>query len=197
MKVGNRGAGAGAAAMEQVILVDEHDRELGAAEKLSAHAAGRLHRAFSIFVFNSAGRLLLQRRAKGKYHSGGLWSNTCCGHPRPEESTPAAARRRLREEMNFDCELSAAFEFLYRAEFANELIEHEYDHVFVGEFDGAFTPEESEVEEWKWTTTDELRRDLRERPEEYTYWLRAALETEGWARVEEEYGTGREARGGA
>lgn len=173
--------------MEQVILVDEHDRETGASEKLAAHAAGLLHRAFSIFVFNSEGQLLLQRRAKAKYHSGGLWSNTCCGHPRPDESTPAAARRRLREEMNFDCELRAAFEFLYRAEFANELVEHEYDHVFVGEFDGEFVPEASEVEEWKWTTPAQLRRDLRERPDEYTYWLRAAVETDGWARVEELY----------
>jgi isopentenyl-diphosphate delta-isomerase len=172
---------------EQVILVDEHDRAVGAAEKLAAHAAGRLHRAFSIFVFNPAGRLLLQRRAKAKYHSGGLWSNTCCGHPRPEEETAAAARRRLREEMNFDCELRAAFEFVYRAEFENELIEHEYDHVFVGEFDGAFFADESEVEDWKWVTPGELRRDVRERPEQYTYWLRAALETEGWARVEAEH----------
>ncbi|MDX6269806.1 MAG: isopentenyl-diphosphate Delta-isomerase [Acidobacteriota bacterium] len=173
--------------IEQVILVDEHDRELGASEKLAAHSAGRLHRAFSIFVFNSEGQLLLQRRAKAKYHSGGLWSNTCCGHPRPDESTAAAARRRLREEMNFDCELRAAFEFVYRAEFANELIEHEYDHVFVGEFDGAFVADESEVEEWKWMTPGELRRDVRERPEEYTYWLRVALATDGWARVEEAY----------
>jgi isopentenyl-diphosphate delta-isomerase len=173
--------------MERVILVDEHDRELGAAEKMAAHVAGRLHRAFSIFVFNSAGQLLLQRRARAKYHSGSLWSNTCCGHPRPGESTPDAARRRLREEMNFDCELRAAFEFLYRAEFANELIEHEYDHVFVGEFDGAFVAEESEVEDWKWTTLDELRRDVRARPDDYTYWLKAALETDGWARVEEAY----------
>jgi isopentenyl-diphosphate delta-isomerase len=177
--------------MEQVILVDEQDRELGASEKLAAHEAGRLHRAFSVFVFNSEGRLLLQRRAKTKYHSGGLWSNTCCGHPRPGEATQAAARRRLREEMNFDCELSAAFEFLYRAEFKNELIEHEYDHVFVGEFDGAFNAEESEVEDWKWATPDELRRDMRARPEDYTYWLKAALETDGWARVEEAYGARR------
>ncbi|HEX8456738.1 MAG TPA: isopentenyl-diphosphate Delta-isomerase [Pyrinomonadaceae bacterium] len=169
---------------EQVILVDEHDRELGASEKLAAHAAGHLHRAFSIFVFNSAGQLLLQRRARSKYHSGGLWSNTCCGHPRPEETTLAAARRRLREEMNFECELRPAFEFLYRAELANELIEHEYDHVLIGEFDGAFWPEASEVEGWKWATPEELRRDLHERPEEYTYWLKAALETDGWARVE-------------
>ena len=176
--------------MEQVVLVDEQNRALGAAEKLAAHAAGHLHRAFSIFVFNSAGHLLLQRRAQAKYHSGGLWSNTCCGHPRPGEVTLAAARRRLREEMNFDCELRAAFEFLYRAEFENELIEHEYDHVFIGEFDGVFVPDESEVEDWKWIAPDELRRDLRERAGDYTYWLRAALETEGWARVEEEYSLG-------
>jgi len=174
--------------MERVVLVDEQNRVLGAAEKLAAHAAGKLHRAFSIFVFNAHGRLLLQRRAKAKYHSGGLWSNTCCGHPRPGEATVAAARRRLGEEMNFDCELRAAFEFLYRTEFENRLIEHEYDHVFVGEFDGVFVPDESEVEDWKWIAPGELRRELRERPEEYTYWLKAALETEGWARVEENYG---------
>jgi isopentenyl-diphosphate delta-isomerase len=172
--------------MERVVLVDEQNRPLGVAEKLAAHASGQLHRAFSIFVFNSDGRLLLQQRAKAKYHSGGLWSNTCCGHPRPGEVTIEAAHRRLREEMNFDCELRAAFEFLYRAEFENELIEHEYDQVFVGKFDGVFVPDDSEVEDWKWIAPDELRRELRERPEVYTYWLRAALETEGWARVEEE-----------
>jgi isopentenyl-diphosphate delta-isomerase len=171
--------------MEQVILVDEHDRELGASEKLAAHAAGRLHRAFSIFVFNSEGCLLLQRRAKAKYHSGGLWSNTCCGHPRPDESTAGAARRRLREEMNFDCELRAAFEFLYRAQFENELIEYEYDHVLVGEFASvSVVPNEAEVENCKWTTLDELRRDISLRPDEYTYWLKAALNTDGWRRFE-------------
>jgi len=172
--------------MERVILVDKENRELGAAEKLAAHAGGKLHRAFSIFVFNSEGRLLLQRRAKAKYHSGSLWSNTCCGHPRPGETTQAAARRRLREEMNFDCELRAAFEFVYRAQFANELIEHEYDHVFIGEFDGVFVPDAAEVEDWKWIALDELRRELLERPDEYTYWLRVALSTDGWRRVEEE-----------
>ena len=170
--------------MERVVLVDEQNREIGAAEKFEAHAAGRLHRAFSVFVFNSEKQLLLQRRAVAKYHSGGLWSNTCCGHPRPAEATEAAARRRLREEMNFDCELRAAFEFIYRAEFENRLIEHEYDEVFVGAFDGVPAPDESEVEGWKWTGLDELRRELRERPAAYTYWLRAALDTDGWRRIE-------------
>lgn len=171
--------------MERVVLVDEQDRETGVSEKLAAHASGRLHRAFSIFVFNSERQLLLQQRAKSKYHSGGLWSNTCCGHPRPGEATIEAARRRLREEMNFDCELRAAFEFLYRAQFENKLIEHEYDHVFVGEFAGVLVvPNETEVENCKWTTLAELRHDLSVRPDEYTYWLKAALNTDGWRRFE-------------
>lgn len=170
--------------VERVVLVDEEDRETGAAEKLEAHAAGRLHRAFSIFVFNSANELLLQRRAATKYHSGGLWSNTCCGHPRPDEETAVAARRRLREELNFDCELRAAFKFIYRAELENALVEHEYDHVFVGRFDGDPLPDESEVEDWRWTTLAELRRAIRERPSDYTCWLNVALETEGWRRLE-------------
>jgi isopentenyl-diphosphate delta-isomerase len=173
--------------MERVVLVDERDRELGASEKLAAHAAGTLHRAFSIFVFNSERQLLLQRRAKSKYHSGGLWSNTCCGHPRPGEATVEAARRRLREEMNFDCELRAAFEFTYRVELGDELVEHEYDHVFVGEFDGVVVPNEAEVDNWQWTTLDELRRDISARPDDYTYWLKAALATDGWRRTEAEY----------
>ncbi|MCA1591971.1 MAG: isopentenyl-diphosphate Delta-isomerase [Acidobacteria bacterium] len=171
--------------MERVILVDEHDREIGEAEKLEAHAGGKLHRAFSIFVFNSEKHLLLQKRAASKYHSGGLWSNTCCGHPRPGETTQAAARRRLREEMNFSCELRAAFEFLYRAEFANGLVEHEYDHVLTGKFDGVPAPDESEVEGWKWVRLDKLRAEMKDRPDDYTYWLKLALSTEHWPRVEQ------------
>lgn len=170
--------------MERVILVDERDREVGSAEKLEAHAEGKLHRAFSIFVFNPDGHLLLQQRASAKYHSGSLWSNTCCGHPRPGESICAAARRRLREEMNFNCELHEAFEFVYRAEFENNLIEHEYDHVLVGEFSGVPAPNAAEVEAWTWVALDELKKSIRERPEEYTYWLRVALNTADWLRAE-------------
>lgn len=171
-------------ASEQVIVVDEQDQELGASDKMRAHIEGALHRAFSVFVFDRGGRLLLQRRALAKYHSGGLWSNTCCGHPRPGEATAAAARRRLREEMNFDCELRAAFSFLYRAELENALVEHEYDHVFVGEFNGSPAPDSSEVEEWKWVSMDELRRGLREEPSLYSAWLKLVIEGGKWQGLE-------------
>jgi isopentenyl-diphosphate delta-isomerase len=168
-------------ATEELILVDAHDRELGAGEKLQVHLAGALHRAFSVFIFDRRGRLLMQKRAAGKYHSAGLWSNTACGHPCPGERTAAAARRRLREEMGLDCELREAFEFLYRAELEGALVEHEYDHVFVGTLDeGDPAPDPAEVEDWRWVGMDELRRGLREEPHRYTYWLKAAVEGEGW-----------------
>ena len=169
---------------EKVILVDEQNRAVGTAEKMSAHAEGRLHRAFSVFVFDGAGRLLLQRRARTKYHSGGLWSNTACGHPRPLETTQEAARRRLREEMGFDCELTEAFGFVYRAELDNDLVEHEYDHVFVGTFEGDPAPDASEVEAWRRVSLEELRVELRERPREFTYWLREALGLTEWSLLE-------------
>jgi len=164
-------------AAEQLILVDAHDRELGVGEKLQTHREGALHRAFSVFVFDGEGRLLLQKRAAGKYHSAGLWSNTACGHPRPGEATEAAARRRLREEMGLDCDLRAAFEFVYRAELDGALVEHEYDHVFFGTHEGAPpAPDPSEVEDWRWVSMDELRRDLRDEPRRYSYWLKLAVE---------------------
>jgi isopentenyl-diphosphate delta-isomerase len=168
-------------AAEQLILVDAQDRELGVKEKMQAHVEGALHRAFSVFVFDSERRLLLQKRARTKYHSGGLWSNTACGHPRPGETTVAAARRRLREEMGLDCELREAFEFVYRAELDGSLVEHEYDHVFVGTHAGEDpAPDASEVEDWRWVSMDELRRCLREEPERYSYWLKAAVEGDHW-----------------
>jgi isopentenyl-diphosphate delta-isomerase len=167
-------------ASEQLILVDAQDRELGVKEKMEAHVEGALHRAFSVFVFDSEKRLLLQQRARTKYHSGGLWSNTACGHPRPGETTLAAARRRLREEMGFDCELREAFEFLYRAELDGALIEHEYDHVLVGMYEGDPAPDPSEVESWRWVTMDELRRSLSDEPRSYSYWLKVVVEGDHW-----------------
>lgn len=169
--------------IERVILVDESDRELGSSEKLAAHRAGALHRAFSIFIFDADKRLLLQKRAQTKYHSAGLWSNTACGHPRPGERTQAAAHRRLREEMRFDCALQPAFQFLYRAEVAGGLVEHEYDHVFVGEFNDEPVPDGAEVAAWRWLRMDELARDLQRRPEAYTDWLRIALAQREWQQV--------------
>ena len=165
---------------EQLILVDEHDRELGACGKLEAHRAGALHRAFSVFVFDRRGRLLMQKRARDKYHSAGLWSNTACGHPRPGEATAEAARRRLREEMGFDCALREAFGFVYRAELEGALVEYEYDHVFFGTHEADPAPDPTEVEEWRWVGMDELRRGLREEPRRYSYWLKLVVDGEHW-----------------
>lgn len=165
-----------AAPEELVVLVDERDGERGVSPKLEAHREGRLHRAFSVFVFDPSGRLLLQRRARGKYHSAGLWSNTCCGHPRPGELLIKAAHRRLREEMGIDCLLRPAFDFTYRAELENGLIEHEYDHVFVGRFAGTPAPDPDEVAEWRWASVSETLADLEQRPQHYTAWFRIAFE---------------------
>lgn len=161
---------------DQVILVDESDRQVAVTGKMDAHRTGRLHRAISAFVFDSAGRLLLQKRAAAKYHSGGLWSNTCCSHPRPNEGSTPAARRRLREEMGIDCALSEVFSFIYRVEFANGLIEHEYDRVFFGRFDGDPSPDPQEAEEWKWVDMAQLSADVKMRPECYSFWLGACLD---------------------
>ena len=170
-------------AAEQLILVDASDRELGVGEKMQVHRAGALHRAFSVFVFDRSGRLLMQKRAADKYHSGGLWSNTACGHPRPGEATLGAARRRLHEEMGFDCELREAFQFLYRAELGEALVEHEYDHVFVGKYEGDPAPDPSEVSEWRWVTLGELLKGLSEQPHLYSRWLKLAVESGHWRGV--------------
>ncbi len=162
--------------MEKVILVDKADNEVGVEEKMEAHREGKLHRAFSIFVFSSDGRLLLQQRALSKYHCPGLWSNTCCSHPRPGELVEAAAHRRLVEEMGFDCPLREAFSFTYKVKFDNGLVENEFDHVLMGRYDGVVKANPDEAESWKWLGINELRNDVRENPEKYTYWLRVSLE---------------------
>jgi isopentenyl-diphosphate delta-isomerase len=160
---------------EEVVLVNENDEAIGVEEKLKAHLLGALHRAFSVFIFNSDGQLLLQKRASTKYHSRGLWSNTCCGHPRPGESTERASRRRLYEEMGFDCEVREVFDFIYHAELDNGLFEHEYDHVLVGRFDGEPNPSRYEVDDWKWVGLPELRLDVQQNPDAFTYWFKVSL----------------------
>jgi isopentenyl-diphosphate delta-isomerase len=162
--------------MEKIILVDEKDREIGTGEKMKVHEEGRLHRAFSVFVFNSKGETLLQRRAKAKYHSGGLWTNTCCSHPRTGEGLGEAVHRRLKEEMGFDVPLKEVFSFIYKVKFGNGLTEHELDHVFVGKFEGKPVPNPKEAEGWKWVSLDELKKDIQRDPESYTYWLKASLD---------------------
>lgn len=163
---------------EEVVLVDEMDREAGVASKLAAHEdGGRLHRAFSVFVFDSAGRVLLQRRAEEKYHFGGLWSNACCGHPRPGEDVREAASRRLWEEMGISPELEPATSFVYEAfDPASGLTEREYDHVFFGRYDGEPVPDPGEAEGWAWSDPEELAADLAERPGGYTPWFPIAAE---------------------
>lgn len=157
-----------------VVLVDRDDREVGTADKLDVHRDGRLHRAVSVFLFDDAGRWLLQRRADGKYHSAGLWSNTACTHPRPGEAPAVAAVRRLEEEMGVRCLLKPAFSFLYRAELdgPEPLVEHEFDHVFVGRFSGAPAPAPDEVSAWRWMDVPTLHDELDRAPERYTPWFR-------------------------
>jgi isopentenyl-diphosphate Delta-isomerase len=163
-------------AEERVILVDERDREIGTAPKLRAHREGALHRAISVFVLNGRGEMLLQRRAHAKYHSGGLWSNACCSHPRPGEETAAAAARRLKEEMGLRTPLRWVHSFTYRAALADGLWEHEYDHVFVGRTDADPRPDPGEVAEWRWVAIDELSRELERHPERFTVWFREPFE---------------------
>ena len=161
--------------MEHVILVDENDQEIGLMEKMQAHREAKLHRAFSVFIFNDLGEMLIHRRALEKYHSGGLWTNACCSHPREGETTEEAAHRRMMEEMGFDCDIEESFSFIYRAELDNELTEHELDHVFIGRFNGNPSPNPEEVCEWKYITLESLEDDLEKRPEAYTEWFKIAM----------------------
>jgi isopentenyl-diphosphate delta-isomerase len=161
--------------MEHVILVDTADQMLGTQEKLRAHREGQLHRAFSVFVFNPSGEVLLQQRAWGKYHSGGLWSNTCCSHPRPGESVAVAAARRLREEMGFGCTLHPQFSFVYRAELDGGLVEHEYDHVLTGVAVVTPVPNAAEVAAYCWKPVEAIHDELAVCPERYTCWFQIAF----------------------
>ncbi len=169
---------------EVVVLVDASDIQVGVAPKLLAHQQGALHRAVSVFILNDAGEMLMQRRAEGKYHSGGLWSNACCTHPRPEEMPADAASRRLLEEMGIHCSLEYAFRFLYRATLADGLVEHELDHVFVGTCGGDPEPDADEVGAWRWVALPELERELAEEPARFTAWFPPAYRRlKEWDRI--------------
>ncbi|MBU1370063.1 MAG: isopentenyl-diphosphate Delta-isomerase [Bacteroidetes bacterium] len=161
---------------EQVILVDVDDNPQGLMEKMEAHQKGVLHRAFSIFVFNSKQELMLQQRAFSKYHTPGLWTNTCCSHPRHGESLEAATKRRLKEEMGMQCDIKKAFSFLYKADVGQGLTEHEFDHVFIGHTDELPDINPEEVAGWKYASMDELSIDIAKNPENYTVWFRIAFD---------------------
>jgi isopentenyl-diphosphate delta-isomerase len=161
--------------IEKVVLVDKNNRKIGVEEKIKAHKEGKLHRAFSIFVFNSKRELMLQQRAKIKYHSGGLWTNTVCSHPKPNENYQQAVHRRLKEEMGFNCKLKKLFCFIYCVRFQNGLIENEYDCIFIGNFNGKPKPNPKEVMDYKWVSIKKLKEDIIKNPNRYTAWLKIAL----------------------
>jgi isopentenyl-diphosphate Delta-isomerase len=166
---------------QQVILVNEKDEVKGTAGKMEVHKKGLLHRAFSVFVFNNRGEMLLQQRAMNKYHSAGLWTNACCSHPEPEEETKSGAVRRLREEMGFETELEKVFDFIYKAEFDNGLVEYEFDHVYTGQYDGEIDFSTDEVMDVCYKPMDEISHSLRQQPNRYTAWFRLAFpKVETW-----------------
>ncbi len=157
---------------ENVILVDQDDRQIGLMPKMEAHEKAELHRAFSVFILNDRGEIMLQQRAADKYHSPSLWTNTCCSHQREGESNREAGKRRLREEMGFETELKELFSFIYKAPFDNGLTEHELDHVMVGYYNDAPKINRNEVENWKWMSPKDIKKDMDSNPEQYTAWFK-------------------------
>lgn len=161
---------------EQVILVNEKDEQIGLMPKMEAHEKGVLHRAFSVFIFNDQNELMLQQRAFGKYHSPGLWTNTCCSHQRDGETSLEAGKRRLAEEMGFQTPLRETTSFIYKAPFDNGLTEHELDHILIGNYNGTPQLNEEEVASWKWMPLEAVREDIANQPEEYTAWFKIIFE---------------------
>lgn len=167
----------------KVILVDKNDDMVGTMDKMEAHKQGLLHRAFSIFIFNSKGEMLLQQRALSKYHSGGLWTNACCSHPMPGEKTEDAARRRLTEEMGFETPIEKIFDFTYKADFHNGLTEHEFDHVFAGEYEGEIDINPDEVNDFVYKEVSAIKNEMQTEPQKFTAWFHIAFPKieEWWA----------------
>ena len=161
---------------ENVVLVDRNDNPMGLMPKLEAHEKGVLHRAFSVFILNQKSQLMLQRRALDKYHSPGLWTNTCCSHPRESESNIEAGVRRLKEEMGFTTPLKPMFSFIYKSKFDNGLIEHEFDHVLLGYYDKQPFINTIEVSEWKWMSLDKIILEIKNKPEDFTVWFKIIFE---------------------
>ena len=161
---------------ENVVLVDRNDNPMGLMPKLEAHEKGVLHRAFSVFILNRKGQLMLQRRALDKYHSPGLWTNTCCSHPRESESIIEAGLRRLKEEMGFTTPLEPMFSFIYKSKFDNGLTEHEFDHVLLGYYDKQPFINTIEVSEWKWMSLDKIILEIKNKPEDFTVWFKIIFE---------------------
>ncbi|MCD6018367.1 MAG: isopentenyl-diphosphate delta-isomerase [Bacteroidetes bacterium] len=161
---------------EYVILVDENDNEMGVMEKMKAHREGVLHRAFSVFIFNDKEELLLQQRASNKYHSARLWTNTCCSHPRPNETIKDAAHRRLFEEMGISCDLTIKTNFIYKSPFENGLTEHELDYVLIGKTNKNPQINIEEVKNFKWMSISDIKKQLQSNPENYTIWFKIAME---------------------
>ena len=161
---------------EKVILVNEKDEQIGLMPKMEAHEKALLHRAFSVFVFNQKNELMIQQRAFGKYHSPGLWTNTCCSHQREGESNVEAGKRRLQEEMGFSTELKDTVSFIYKAPFDNGLTEHEFDHILVGYYEGEPNLNPEEVNAWRWMSLEDLKLDMEKQPQLYTEWFKIIFE---------------------
>lgn len=160
---------------QSLILVDNQDNPIGIMDKLEAHLKGLLHRAFSIFIWNQKRELLIHKRAPNKYHSANLWTNTCCSHPQPNEATMDAAIRRLQEEVGFSTNLQHRFHFIYKTKLENNLIEHELDHVFIGEYNEDFTPNPDEISETRWISIENLKNELETSPDNFTYWFKEII----------------------
>ncbi|OJV51808.1 MAG: isopentenyl-diphosphate delta-isomerase [Bacteroidetes bacterium 43-16] len=161
---------------DKVILVDQNDTVIGEMDKMEAHVKGALHRAFSIFLFNSQKEMLIHQRAAAKYHGGGLWTNACCSHPQPGEALKDSALQRLEFEMGLQCDIQKAFSFIYHTPVENGLIEHEYDHVYIGFTDALPCPHPDEVQDYRWISSEALAEEMELQPENFTFWFRKAVQ---------------------